>query len=302
VAQVQPIGQEHQSAIAKFKEETPMVFALFSAVIPSLFAPAYRMQPPQTVIAGGDFMLVKEVCEMLGVPHMQLKEKDEIDRYIRLHQCPFLARFLPNHKKKRMNHEWADVLGLYSPAMVWTSITEAMARMSYGQANLLLLPGTRFYRWFDGKLPKLFLDCFMACLRHLSHHVLHPTFHTPDWNNDLIAETYRFFTEEVGVSPAKIFYGGYYDGPDYFYDYVNLLCRADMLVLEDGKNLSVTELAEGYRRHVGVFDFQHLYDDLSKSKAVGEYDSKKNTLVLLEENLLQSKRRLEKFYGTLLRH
>jgi hypothetical protein len=297
-----PIGSAHRNAITHFEEETPIIFALFSAVIPALFSPAYRMPPPQTVIAGGDFMIVKQICDMLGVPQMQLKDKEEIDRYTKLHQCPFLARLLPSPKKKRTIHEWADIVGLHTPAMIWTSITEAMARMSYGQANLLLLPGTRFYRWFDGKLPRIFLDCFMACLKHLSRFVLDPKIHTLDWNDDLIAETNRFFTEEVGAAPATILYSGYYDGPDYFYDYVNLLYRADMLVLEDGKKISVAELAEGYRRHVGMFDFQNLYEELLKSKAVGEYDSKKNTLELLTENLVQSKKRLEKFYGTLLRN
>ena len=300
--QVQPIGPAHRNAIAHFEEESPIVFALFAAIIPALLSPAYRMQPPQTVIAGGDFMLVKQIGDMLGVPQMQLKEKEEIERYTKLHQCPFLVRLSPSHKKKRASHEWADILGLNTPALIGTSITEAMARMSYGRANLLLLPGTRFYRWFDGKLPKIFLDCFMACLRHLSRFVLAPQIHTLDWNDDLIAETNRFFAEEVGVAPAKILYGGYYDGPDYFYDYVNLLCRADMLVLDGGAKISVMELAEGYRRHIGMFDFQLLYDDLAKSHAVGEYDSKKNTLELLGEHLAQSKRRLEKFYGTLLRN
>jgi hypothetical protein len=106
----------------------------------------------------------------------------------------------------------------------------------------------------------------------------------------------------VGIAPAKILYGGYYDQADFFYDYVNLLCRAEMVVLDKDKKLSILELAESYRRHVGIFDFQNLYDELSKSKVVGEYDSKKHTLELFEENLVQSKKRLEKFYGTLLRN
>ena len=298
-----PLGHAERTALANFQEETPIVFSIFSAIVPALFAPAYRMRPPQTVIAGGDFMLVKQVSDMLGLPNLRPKSKDEIDRYLMTHRCPFLVRLSTNQKKKRITHEWADTFGINTPALVWTSVTEALARMSYGQSNLLLLPGTRFYRWFDGRLPSILQDCFTACLKHLSRYVLDPIPHTEDWNNDLLKETFRFFKEEIGIAPAKnTLFGGYYAGADYFYDYVNLLYRAEMVDITDGQNLCVVKLAECYRQHVGIFDFQQINDYLQQSDAVGEYDAKKQILVLQAERLLKSKQRLEKFYGTLLRN
>jgi hypothetical protein len=302
VKQSQPIGSSHHATLANFQEETPVIFSIFSAIIPALFSSAYRMTPPQTVVAGNEFLMVKQVCDMIGLPQIPLRNREEIERYTCLHRCPFLVRFHPRPKRKKITHEWADILGLTTPALVWTSITEAIARMSYGKANLLLLPGTHFYRWFDGKLPNLFQDCFMACLRHISQYVLDPTDHTDDWNGDLLEETGRFFAKEVGVAPAKnALFGGYYAQSDYFYDYVNLLYRAELIVLHD-KKVSVSDLAECYRKHIGVFDFQKFYEELRGSKAIGEYDTKSQTLVLDEENLTKSNRRLEKFYGTLLRN
>lgn len=140
----------------------------------------------------------------------------------------------------------------------------------------------------------------MACLQHLSRYVVDPTAQTLDWNDDLIKETYRFFEQDIGVAPAHTLFGGYYGQSDFFYDYVNILFRAEMLTL--GEHISVTELAECYRKHLGVFDFQHLYDELQVGDTIGEYDAKKQTLALNPEHLAKSKRRLEKFYGTLLRN
>jgi hypothetical protein len=300
--QAQPIGNTHRVALANFEEETPVIFAIFAAIIPPLFSPAYRMTPPQTVIAGNEFLMVKQVCDMIGLPQMLLRDREEIEHYTGLHRCPFLVRFQPHQKRKKITHEWADVLGLTTPTLVWTSITEAVARMSYGKANLLLLPNTHFYRWFDGKLPNIFQDCFMACLRHISQYVLDPTGHIDDWNDDLLNETKRFFAKEIGVAPAKnSLFGGYYAQSDYFYDYVNLLRRAEMIVLNEQK-LSVPELAECFRKHIGIFDFQKFYEELRGSKVIGEYDTKSQTLVLDADNLAKSNRRLEKFYGTLLRN
>ena len=300
-AHVKPLGAAGQTALANFQEETPIIFSIFAAVIPPLFAAAYRMRPPQTVIAGGDFMLVKQISDMLGMPQLQTRNKEEIDKFLLTHRCPFLMRFSSTAKKKRITHEWADVLGLHTPAFVWTSAVEALARMSYGQVNLLLLPSTRFYRWFDDKLPRVFQECFMACLQHISRFVLDPEVHTEDWNNDLIKETYRFFDTEIGAAPAKnALFSGYYAQADYFYDYVNLLYRAELLTLNENK-IILSELAECYRQHVGIFDFPQIHTALKAGDAAGEYDVKQQTLLLHAEKLIKSRRRLEKFYGALLR-
>ena len=302
IQQARPIGKTHRTALANFQEETPVIFSIFSAIVPALFSPAYRMPSLQTVIAGNEFLLVKQIGDIIGLPQLSLKDKDEIDQYTLSHQCPFLVRFQPGHKKKKITHEWADIVGLDTPAIIWTSITEAVARMSYGKANLLLLPGTRFYRWFDGKLPTIFQDCFMSCLRHISKYVLDPTVHSCDWNNDLIEETQRFFEKEIGVAPTRnSLFGGYDAQPDYFYDYVNLLHRAELLILRDNK-LSIADLAENYRRHIGIFDFQKLYEELQASRAVKTYNAASQTLELNEEYLRKSYQRLEKFYGVLLRN
>ena len=302
VKQDKPLERACRTALANFQKETPIVFSILSAIIPPLFASAYRMHPPQTVITGGDFMLVKQVCDMLGLPQMSIKHKTEIEQYLTVHRCPFLTRTQPV-QKKRVIHDWADLLGIDTPALVWTSVTEALARMVYGQANLLLLPNTRFYRWFDGKLPEIFQDSFMQCLKHVSRYVLDPVLHTDDWNDDLIKETFRFFEEEIGVAPAEnALFGGYYAQADYFYDYINLLYRAEMINLTDGQKISVAELAECCRQHVGIFDFDQIYELLQRNEAVVEYDVKKQILVIQTEKLLKSNRRLEKFYGTLLRN
>jgi len=291
----------YRELLANFQEEAPIIFSIFAAIIPQLFSPAYGMLPPQTVISGGEFALVKQIGDMLGIPHVQLKDKEEIERYVLLHQCPFLVRISPTVRKKKVSHEWADILGLNTPGIVWSPVTEAVARMSYGTANLLLLPNSRMYRWFDGKLPGIFQDCFIACLQHVSKYVLDPTTHTDDWNNDLLKEVHQFFEDETGVAPAKnSLFGGYYEQVNYFYDYVNLLYRSEMLAIENEK-ISVMELASCYRKHVGIFDFQNLYDELQKSQSIGEHDAKKQMLSLNAECLAESRRRLEKFYGTLLR-
>jgi len=142
----------------------------------------------------------------------------------------------------------------------------------------------------------------MSCLRHISKYVLDPTVHSCDWNNDLIEETQRFFEKEIGVAPTKnSLFGGYDAQPDYFYDYVNLLQRAELLILQDNK-LSIADLAENYRRHIGIFDFQKLYEDLQASRAVRSYNAAAQTLELDEEYLRKSYQRLEKFYGVLLRN
>lgn len=298
----QPITPVIRTTLANFPEETPVIFSIFSAIIPPLFSPAYRMHPPQTVVSGGEFMLVKQICEMLGLPTMSLKDREEIEKYISVHDCPFLVRIQPLQKSKKSIHAWVDVLGLNTPALVWTSVTEALSRMSYGRANLLLLPNTRFYKWFDGKLPNSYLVCFVKCLQHLSRYVLDPVVHTDDWNNDLLKETFRFFEEEVGVAPAKnALFGGYYDQADFFYDYVGLLRRSEQIVLDEKNLLSIAELADCYRRHIGIFEFQRLYEGLQQNEAIKEYDAKKQTLMLDTERFAISGRRLEKFYGSLLR-
>jgi len=90
--------------------------------------------------------------------------------------------------------------------------------------------------------------------------------------------------------------------PHNFYDYVNLLYRAEMLTLKNDEKIAITDLAECYRTHIGVFDFQQIYTELQKNKVIGEYDIKKQTITLRRESLLKSRRRLEKFYSTLLRN
>jgi hypothetical protein len=302
----EPITPLQKISLANFREESPFILALFVSIIPVLFAPAYRMTVPQTVVTGGDIAFLQQIFRMLGLPRFTIGDSQEIERYEAAHKCPYLVRIDGEtaHKKKQTAC-WADTLGFYGAAYGSVPLFTALSRMSYGNANLLLLPGHRFYRWFEGKLPDIFQKCFVHCLRHFSRYVLDPKPSSENWNNDLIQEAIRFFESDLGFSVSKkTIYDGYYDAAPYFCDYINLLKRSEEITFDQNETecrISVISLSDCYRRHVGLFDLEKIQNVLSQGNLLKDYDTKTHTFILDAETVNLGSRRLEQFYGSMIR-
>jgi hypothetical protein len=261
---------------------------------------------PQTAVTGGDFALLQQLFNMLKIPFFAANEEENIQKYISLHKCPFLTRIGTAVKTKgKKSTLWADTIGLQNRAFVYTSLISSLARMSYGKANLIILPCLRSYQWFDGKLPDIFLTCFAHCLKHFSRYVLEPKLSSEDWNTDTLAEAVRFFEEDMGLPVTKnVIRDGYYDSSPYFCDYVNLLKQSEILPFEQVNGecrISVNNLGECFRKHIGMFDFEYIHSSLLQSELLKGYDAKTHTLILDSEVMNKNAMRLEKLYGPNIR-
>jgi len=289
--------------LISFHEETPYVLAMMVALLPGLFAPAYRMETPQTVVIATNIELLQQIFEMLRLPVSLKGIQRPLTDYAETHRCPYLVRLPQSKRTDRLT--WADVPGFHGGAFVAVSLPAALARMSYGNANLLVMPKIRFYRWIHGKLPKVYLKCFAALLRHCSRYVLEPRVVSDNWNDDLIREAYRFLETEMGLPVhKKTLFDGYYDPQSYFRDYVSLLLQKNDLkaeTSEHGLTLSAAALGDCFRKHVGMFDFERIRDMLIGAMLLKEYDPVKHVFVLDPQPFQASGKRLDLCYGHALR-
>jgi hypothetical protein len=308
VKHTETITALQQTSLANFKEESPFILAIFVSMIPVLLASAYRMSVPQTVVAGGDIAFLQQIFRMLGLPQFPITAGAEIEKYETTHKCPYLVRIddAGSGTKKRTPPTWADVLGFHGPGFIAAPLFTALSRMSYGNANLLLLPGHRFYRWFEGKLPEIFLKCFVGCLQHFSRYALNPKPCSENWNDDLLQEAIDYFENKLGLPVSKkTIYDGYYDASSYFCDYINLLKRSEKLTFDQSETecrISTIALSDCYRQHVGMFDLEKIQSVLLQGNLLKSYDTKNHAFVLDAEIINRGARRLEQFYGTMIRN
>lgn len=299
----EPLTPSDLQVLVSFREETPYVLAMFVSMLPVLFAPAYRMEAPQTTVVSPNVELLEQLFGMLRLPASMKSVTQSITDYAGTHRCPYLVRFgmSRSHVNSAYRATWSDQIGLHGCGYVAGSIRSVLARMSYGRANMLLMPKIRFYRWLQGRLPDVYLKCFTGLLRHVSRYVLEPKINSENWNSDLILEGIRFLESEQGLPVHKgTLYEGYYDSSAYFCDYVTILQKKEELTVgksADAWSIPVTALGDCYRNHVGMFDFQRVKDMLGATMLLKEYDPTKHVFLVDPEPFQASPKRVEIVYG-----
>jgi hypothetical protein len=288
--------------LVSFQDETPYILAMMVALLPGLFAPAYTAEMPQTAVIAANIELLQRIFEMLRLPVFLKGVPRSLMDYTETHRCPFLVRLGLTSTKRVDRLTWADLPGFHNGGFVAAPLTAVLARMCYGNANMLTLPKKRFYRWLHGKLPDVYLKCFTALLKHCSRYVLEPR-DSDNWNGDLIREAYRFLETELGLPVHKktLFDG---DSPSSFCDYVTLLSKKDDLVIvysERGLEVSAASLGDCFRKHVGMFDFDRIREMLTKTALLRKYDPVKHIFILDPEPFQASAKRLDRSYGHAVR-
>jgi hypothetical protein len=306
----EPLTAVDRNILAAFPEETPFVIALLIGLLPPLFARAYRMQTPQTIVLGANTILFQQLFEkMLGLPVFNMQDINAIQHYTEIQHCPCVVK-QTNAGNKPAKYAWADAAGLHNQLFVLTNLINGLSRLSYGCANMIILPAIHFYRWIEGKLPEAYLKYFGNLIRHLSRYVLEPTITSDSGNNDLIEYAINYTKTELRlpVNNTTLF-DAYYDTTPYFCDYVNLLQQMELLNIDKKENdteqkywqISVGELSNCFRQHVGVFDFQKIEQLAKESGLLKKYNATTHTFELDAEIMSKSLRRLEKVHGTLIR-
>jgi hypothetical protein len=293
------------AALASFREDTPYFLALLLSLLPPLFAPAYRTEPPQTVVPCGNIDLLRRFFRYFSLPvSEEASVLRPVQEYIRTQKCPLLIK-LPAGGKGNRTACWADSPGFYGFSFVAAPLASALARMSYGTANLLFPPKARFYQWLQGDIPDVYRKCLVRCLRFLSRYVLSAPVCSENWNSGLIEAASHFIEQELKLPLARnILFDGYYDPSSWFCDYVTLLRQTEDLVpVQDGENLilPVTPLSDCYRKHVGMFDFDKIKAVLSQAMILKHYDPAKHLFVLDKEPFEQSSRRFGTVYSPYVR-
>jgi hypothetical protein len=288
-----------------FPDETPYVTALLVSLIPQLFAKAYRMIAPQTVILGSNVTLCKQLFEtMLGLPCFNLYDSTAITKYTSTHKCPCLVKHVIT-STKNIRSTWIDSIGLHNRTCILTNLVNGLSRLSYGFANMVILPPIHFYRWTEGKLPITFLKCFGNLLKHLSRHVLEPIVVSDNWNSDLIEQGISYIETQLRLPVNKsTLFDAYYDSTPYICDYINLLQQMELLIIAKAENywsVPVQDLGNCFRQHVGLFDLEKLKPLMQQSGLLKQYDAETNTLQLDTDLMEKSVKRLEKVHGALIR-
>lgn len=296
-----------RQVLAVYREETPYVLAVLVSLLPGLFAPAYRKEPPQTAVVGMNLDLLEPLFRMLNLPVSLKSMTATLDDHAATHRCPFLVKVpsQPIRTKRTDRLSWVDAVGLYGSVFVFSSITNVLSRMCYGGANMLLLPRQRFYRWLRGDLPDVYLKCFVGLLRHCSRYVLESCLTSRHWDADLIDEGYRYLESEERLSVRKgMIVDGYDEPSSYFCDYV--LLRRDrgeleMTESENGVAIPVASLAESFRNDVGFFDFDLIRILLTEGMLLKSYDGNRHRFLLDPDPFTASRRRIEQIYVPYLR-
>ena len=297
-----------QQILVSFTEEAEVVLAVLQSLMPVLFASAYRMEPPQTVAVGSSAELLQKIFKMLQLPVGTRGMTSAISHFAQVHRCPFFVKLPAKaiRSKRPEDQPWIDSIGFNNCGYVSAPLEAAIARMTYGQANLVLIPQNRKIHRLEGTVAEVFLKCLLLCLKHLSRYVLDLKIQSDSWHHDLITESRRYLEEELGLSVSKnVFFDGYYDSATFFCDYINLLQRSEALVAEklqgDLLKVSVAQLGDCYRSHVGMFDFDHIRSMLTQHMLLKEYAVKTHDFILDAEPLSRSPRRLEQLFSSALR-
>jgi len=306
VAHSEPLTQSDLRVLVSFREETPYVMAIMAALLPGLFAPAYHTETPQTAVIATNLELLQQVFEAMRLPVSLKGFPQQIADYAEMHRCPYLVRLGTTSSSKRSGQPtWADVPGFHGCGFVAAPLPAVLARMSYGKANMLIMPRNRFFCWIRSGLPDVYLKCFVALLRHISRYVLEPGIVSDNWNGDLLQEAVRFLEGKLGLPVhKKTLFDGYYDSQSYFCDYVSLLFQRDELtstVTENSLAVSAASLGDCYRKHVGVFDFDLILAMLKDTMLLREYDPAKHLFILDPEPFQASAKRLDLFYSHAVR-
>jgi hypothetical protein len=299
--------QQDLHILASFEAETPYVLALLISLLPVIFAPAYRMETPQTVVPGLNTDLLQRLFKFLDLPCSTKGMSPTIINYAETHQCPYFIR-MQTKSPLRQSHDasaWVDTVGLYGCGYVSSLLPSVLARMTLGHANMLFLPRVRFYRWLKEKLPSVYLKCFAHALKHFSRYVLEPRIQSADWNDDLIDEAIRYFEETLGLPVDKnTLYAGYYNTASYFCDFVNLLQQYEELKITasaEGLIIPVSQLGDGYRKTIGIFDFDRIREMLTTATLLRHYDPAKHVFIVHPELFQVSQKRLETLYSLYIR-
>ena len=303
----EPLTRQDMNILASLHEESPYVLAILVSMLPVLFAPAYRMETPQTTIPGFNTELLQQLFKFLRLPQSAKGVTANISDYAETHLCPYFVKLNAQSpfRRNRDTPAWVDSIGLYGCGYVASSLPTVLARMTLGHANILFLPKLRFYLWIKEKLPEVYLKCLALTLKYFSRYVLEPRVQSDNWNNDLIDEAIRFFEQTLGLPVHKgTLYEGYYDPSSYFCDFVNLLQQYEELkvaVSEEGLVIPVNALGDCYRKTIGVFDFDHIKTMLTTTMLLKHYDPSKHVFLVNKDMFQASQKRLETIYSLYIR-
>jgi hypothetical protein len=298
-----------RDVLKAFPDETPYVLALLISLVPPLFAPAYRMVPPQTIVLGSHGLLFQQLFEnMLGLPFFNLQDTIAINKYLTTHRCPCAIKQTTggSGSKAHLNRmTWADAVGFNNQSFIFTNLANGLSRLAYGHSNMVMLPTLHFYRWTEGKLPEVFLKCIGNLLKHLSSYVLEPTVMSDNWNSDIIEHAINYVEAELRlpVNKATLF-DAYYDSTPYLCDYITLLQQMELLPItrtDDYWSISVTDFSNCFRQHVGLFDFRQIKQMAQQSGLLVDHIADENVFRLDTALMEKSVRRLESVHGTLIR-
>ena len=303
----EPFTPDDLNVLTSLDEETPYILPMLISMLPVIFASAYRMETPQTVIPGLNTELLQQLFKFLELPCSVRGVTTQITDYSESHQCPYFVKFDMKSlfRRKRDTAAWVDSVGLYGCSYVASLLPSVLARMTLGHVNILFLPRTRFYRWLKEKLPSVYLKCLAHAIQHFSRYVLDPKIQSENWNGDLIEEAIRFFEQTLGLPVNKgTLYDGYYDSSSYFCDFVNLLQQYEEIkvsVAEEGLVIPVNQLSDCYRKTIGVFDFDHVRTMLTSTMLLKQYDPSKHVFLVDKEMFHASQKRLETIYSLYIR-
>lgn len=296
-----PLTKNDYHHLASFKDETPYVMALFVAMLPPLFAAAYKAIPPQTVVLDYNLDLVAKIFELFRLPVALNSVTKAVSEYRELHRCPYLIHCDTKRSPASAKNQatWRTKAGLDGCSFVGTGRGIALARLSYGYANLFFPPRKRFFRWLRGDFPDAYLKCFVGLIRYFSRFVLESKALLENWNSNMIHEGRRFL-ESQGLPVAKSSLFDAYDEPaSYFCDYITHLQQGEELTVtqtEEGFSIPVSQLAECFYRHLDWWDFEGIKAMLAESMVLKNYDLEKHVFIVDPEPFQACVKRFNRIY------
>jgi hypothetical protein len=266
--------------------ESPFIFSAMQAIALSLFAYAFKAKIPQTIITGGDLSIIRQLFELLSLPEISIKKKEEIASYAKNYRLPFLTEY-----QQIKERQWIDTIGFHENCFIYTGIKTAAARTCYADCILLVLPAFKFYKWFDGKLPNLFITVFANLLKHLSAFVPNILI-ANDFVTDILEETKEFFIKETGIAPANNVFNAYDGEEEFLADFLNILIESESVqFIKNNENwlLNKNDVKRAFRKHLGTFD----QDELNKYENIKFEDE---NIVMPNTLVAESRKRFEAIY------
>ncbi|MDR3232164.1 MAG: hypothetical protein LBT46_00595 [Planctomycetaceae bacterium] len=266
--------------------ESPYIFSAMQALALSCFAYAFKAKIPQTIITGGDIFLISRLFKLLVLPEISIKKREDIAAHRKNYNLPFLTEYQQIKERK-----WIDTIGFNENCFICTGLKTAAARTCYADCVLLVLPAFRFYKWFDGKLPNLFITVFANLLKHLSAFVPNSLI-ANDFVTDILEETKKFFIDETGITPANNLFNAYSGEEEFLADFLNILIESESAQFVKEKDtwfVNKDDVKKAFRKHLGVFD----QDELNK---YGNIKFTQESIEIPNRLIAESRKRFETIY------